>query len=97
MTEAERATYRGHDGAQDWFEAVFDIFPDWRPVLQESRALGDWVVSTFDVTATAATSGARVEQSYWYAAHLREGRIAWFGFFRTKADALEVARKPSLS
>ena len=31
LTEAERPLYHGHDGVTEWFEAVFGVFPDWRP------------------------------------------------------------------
>ena len=31
LTEAERPLYHGHDGVRDWFDAVFGVFPDWRP------------------------------------------------------------------
>ena len=37
MTEAERSTYRGHEGVREWFEAVLDVFPDWRPAIQHAR------------------------------------------------------------
>jgi ketosteroid isomerase-like protein len=92
MTEAERTLYRGHQGTREWLAAVLDVFPDWRPRLHEARDLGDAVVSSFDVTATAAVSGARIDQRYWQAARLRDGKIVSFAFFRTEADALEALR-----
>jgi ketosteroid isomerase-like protein len=90
MTEAERTTYNGHQGVREWFAAVLDIFPDWRPMPQRMRAFGGAVVVAFRVTATAARSGATVDQTYWHGVRLRNGKIVYFGFFRSEADALEA-------
>ena len=89
MTEFERALYHGHDGAREWLEAVVDVFPDWEPAALEPRALGDGAVITpFEVLATGVGSGVRIDQLYWHAARLREGRILAFGFYRSEPDAL---------
>jgi ketosteroid isomerase-like protein len=90
MTEAERMTYRGNDGVREWFAAVLDVFPDWRPRVLDARDHRDAVIAFFDVTATATESGVPIHQTYWYAARLRDERIAWWGFFRTESDALEA-------
>lgn len=91
LTEAERALYHGHDGVRDWFEAVFGVFPDWRP---QPRAATydeqDAVVIPLDVTATGAGSGVPVDQSYWLGARVRAGKIIFFGFFRTESDAMDA-------
>ena len=42
----------------------------------------------FDVTATAAGSGARIEQSYWQAMRVRDGAVDFFGFYRSEEEAL---------
>ena len=39
------------------------------------------------MTATAARSGASIDQTYWQAARLRDGKIVAFGFFRSEAEA----------
>jgi ketosteroid isomerase-like protein len=89
MTEAERSSYTGSNSVREWFAAVLDVFPDWRPRLLELRDHGpDAVIAFFDVTATATESGVPIHQTYWYAARLRDGRIAWWGFFRSEADAV---------
>jgi ketosteroid isomerase-like protein len=91
MTEAERTTYRGHDGVRDWFDAVFGVFPDWCPELDTTREVAPGkVVAGFCAKATAAASGVHIEQDYWQAARLRNSRILSFGFYRTEADALEA-------
>ena len=89
MTESERPLYHGHDGAREWLEAVVDVFPDWQPVPREPCALGDHAVITpFEVSATGVGSGVPIDQLYWQAARLHEGRILAFGFYRSEPDAL---------
>jgi ketosteroid isomerase-like protein len=91
LTEAERPLYHGHDGVRDWFDAVFGVFPDWRP---QPRAATydeqDAVVIPLDVTATGAGSGAPVDQIYWLGARVLADKIVFFGFFRTEADAMDA-------
>ena len=93
MTEAERTDYDGHQGVREWHAAVVDIFPDWRPRPRDVRDLDDAAVVLFDVTATAAASGVRIEQCYWLAAHARDGAVDFFGFFRSEDDALDALER----
>ena len=91
LTEAERPLYHGHEGVRDWFEAVFGVFPDWRP---EPRAAthdeGGAVVLCLAVTATGAESGVPIDQTYWLGARVRAGKITFFGFFRTEQDVKDA-------
>jgi ketosteroid isomerase-like protein len=87
MTEAEQVYYHGHEGVRVWLEAVFEIFPDWTPQPVELTDLGGAVLVRMDVTATAAVSGARIDQVFWAAATPRDGKLSWYGFFRTEDDA----------
>jgi ketosteroid isomerase-like protein len=91
LTEPERPLYHGHEGVRDWFDAVFGVFPDWRP--QPRPASHDEegaVVIPLDVTATGAGSGVPIDQTYWLGARVQAGKITFFGFFRTEADALKA-------
>ena len=91
MTEAEGADYVGHDGVRRWQTAVLDIFPDWCPQLREIDELGGGaVLGRFAVTATGGGSGAPIDQAYWVAGQMREGRILFYGFYRTEGDAREA-------
>jgi hypothetical protein len=91
LTEAERPLYHGHDGVRDWFDAVFGVFPDWRPQPRPaSYDDGGAVVIGLDVTATGAESGVPIDQTYWLGARVQAGKIIFFGFFRTEPDALEA-------
>ena len=91
LTEAERSLYHGHDGVRDWFDAVFGVFPDWRPQPRApSHDEDDAVVIPLDVTATGAGSGVPIDQTYWLGARVQADKIIFFGFFRTEADAMDA-------
>jgi len=91
LTEAERPLYHGHDGVRDWFDAVFGVFPDWKPLPRPaSHDEEGAVVIGLDVTATAAESRVPIDQTYWLGARVRDAKIVFFGFFRTEHDALEA-------
>jgi ketosteroid isomerase-like protein len=91
LTEAERPVYHGHDGVRDWFDAVFGVFPDWRPQPRPASHDQDGaVVIALDVTATGAGSGVPIDQRYWLGARVQAAKIVFFGFFRTEDDALEA-------
>jgi ketosteroid isomerase-like protein len=94
MTEAEGADYQGHRGVREWQAAVLDIFPDWCPQPRGIRELGDAAIVPFDITATAAGSGVRIEQGYWMAARVRDGLLVFYGFYRSEAEALEALERP---
>ena len=40
-------------------------------------------------------AGVDVAQTMWQAAELREGKLAWWAFFRTEHEALEAAGLPA--
>jgi ketosteroid isomerase-like protein len=89
MTEAERVHYQGHQGAREWMTAVFDIFPDWTPRPAEVQDLGAGAVLVrIDMTATAVASGVPIDQILWEISTLEDGKVTWFGFYRTGEDAL---------
>ena len=91
LTEAERPLYHGHEGVRDWFEAVFGVFPDWRPEPRAATHDEDGaVVLCLAVTATGAGSGVPIDQTYWLGARVEADKIRFFGFFRTEQDALDA-------
>jgi ketosteroid isomerase-like protein len=91
LTEPERPLYHGHDGVRDWFQAVFGVFPDWRPAPRPASYDEDGaVVIALDVTATGAGSGVPIDQTYWLGARVEAAKIIFFGFFRSEQDALDA-------
>ena len=91
LTEAERALYHGHQGVTEWFDAVFAVFPDWRPEPRMATYNeGGAVVIRLDVTATSAGGRVPVDQTYWLGARVQADKIRFFGFFRTQEDARDA-------
>ena len=91
LTEAERPLYHGHHGVREWFDAVFGVFPDWRPQPRAASYDEDGaVVLPLDVTATGVGSGAPIDQTYWLGARVHADKIIFFGFFRTESDAMDA-------
>jgi ketosteroid isomerase-like protein len=96
LTEAERPLYHGHDGVREWFNAVFGVFPDWKPNPRLASHDEDGaVVIGLDVTATGAGSGVPIDQTYWLGARVQADKIIFFGFFRTETDALDAVNGPA--
>ncbi|MFL5826416.1 MAG: nuclear transport factor 2 family protein [Thermoleophilaceae bacterium] len=89
LTEAEGPDFRGHDGAREWLHAVLDVFPDWSPHVESVRSLDGGVVSALHVVATSVL-GVPIDQVYWHATRVSDGRIVFFGFFRSEAEAVEA-------
>ena len=90
LTEAERTSYRGHRGVAEWYAALLGVFPDWDPKIERIRAIDDAVVLKVHVSASAAGSGAPVDQTTWQAFRFREGKVVFVGWFRTESEALEA-------
>lgn len=90
MTEPDRPLYSGHDGVRDWFHAVLDVFPDWNPTPTEIRDMDGAVLIEIDVLATAVTSRVPIDQRVWAAATMHDGKLSWYGFYRTEDDALDA-------
>jgi ketosteroid isomerase-like protein len=91
LTEAERPLYHGHEGVRAWFEAVFGVFPDWRPEPRAATYDEDGaVVLCLAVTATGVESGVPIDQTYWLGARVEADKIRFFGFFRTEQDAKDA-------
>ncbi len=88
VAEAEGRTFRGHAGVRAWWETVLGAFQDPRWEVLDARGSGDQAVLKSRLTATLADT--KVEQTMWMAARLRDGRLGWWGFFRTEDEALEA-------
>ena len=89
LLEMEGPLY-GHAGVRAWWSNLLAVFPDWAPVLVEARALGNFVVVHARGTGSALVSGVGIDQDLWQVAEMRDGRIVWYGAFRTEREALEA-------
>src|SRR5262245_30570242 len=88
-------TYRGHDGAQSFWDDVFRTFPDYSVRIDEVRELGDRTLLAVHISARGAhamdSAGSMVEQLNWILAEMRDGRVVWWRTFRTEPEALDAA------
>jgi ketosteroid isomerase-like protein len=90
LLEMEAGSYRGLEGAREYFESVREVFPDWSVEITGLDDFGDRVVIESRSVATGKGSGVRTEQRFWQVAALRDGRIIWWKFFRSRDEALEA-------
>ena len=82
--------YHGHEGMRSWWDSVLTVFPDWNPHLEDTRDLGQRVLSRVRAEGHGTGSGIALEREIWHVAEIREGRMKSSAFFRTEAEALEA-------
>ena len=83
--------YHGHEGMRSWWDSVLTVFPDWNPQLEDTRALGQRVLSRVRAEGHGTGSGISLERDIWHLAEIRDGRMKSSAFFRTEHEALEAA------
>ena len=88
VAEAEGTTFRGHEGVRAWWETVRGAFGDVRWELLQVRGSAECAVTNVRMTGTLG--GVPVTQMMWQAAVAREGKLRWWGFFRSETEALEA-------
>ena len=90
VAEAEGAVFRGHPGVRAWWETVRGAFDgvSWE-LLEVRQPVDDCVVIHFRMAGVL--SGVPLEQPMWQTVRSGEdGRITWWGIFRTEREALEA-------
>jgi len=90
VLEVEAKTYRGLDGAREYFQTIRDVFPDWTVEITQVQDFGDKLVIESRTSGTGQGGGVRAEQRFWQAGAVRDGQIVWWKFVRTEAEALEA-------
>jgi ketosteroid isomerase-like protein len=89
--DPDGATFDGKAGfreaAADWAED----FSEWQVLPQEFTDLGERVLVRVLQTAQGKSSGARVEEDYWFLFELAGGEVSKLSFYSRHADALEAA------
>jgi ketosteroid isomerase-like protein len=83
--------YRGHEGMRRWWESVLTVFPDWSPRIEDSREVGQRVLSRVRAEGRGTGSGISRDRDIWHVAEIRQGRMRWSAFFRTEDEAVEAA------
>ncbi len=83
--------FHGHDGVRQWWRAIRNTFPDWRPSLIEVREFGDSVVMHARGTGSGAASGVGVDDDFWQMVQICDGLVVRYRAVRTEQEALEAA------
>jgi hypothetical protein len=83
--------YRGHDGVRDWWERLFDVYPDFTGEIEEVRDLGDRTIARVRVHAHGVGSDMPMGQTMWHVAEYRHGKTIGWRFVNSEAEALEAA------
>lgn len=88
IAEAEGRSYHGHAGVREWWQSVAQSLGGLRFEPGEIRTAGAGVITRLRVVGTV--EGNEVPQTMWQVAGIRDGLLAWWGLFRTKAEAVEA-------
>lgn len=88
VAEAEGTTFRGHAGVRAWWETVAGSFEQVTWEVLELHPTADKGVAKLRLSGTLG--GVEVSQVMWQAGRVRDGKLAWWGFFRTEQEALEA-------
>ena|SRR5215207_1769955 len=91
LLEAEGRIYRGHEGAREYFESLRGVFGNWRSEIVAMRDFGETLVIQSHAVATGEASGVELEQAFWQAVRVSNGKVIWWKFCRTEDEALEAA------
>jgi ketosteroid isomerase-like protein len=90
-TNPNPGPYRGIDEAMRAFEEWFESFDEFFMRPTEYLDAGDKVVVTFVTPGRGKDSGAQVEMTVYCVIAVKDGKIASYREYSTKADALKAA------
>jgi ketosteroid isomerase-like protein len=87
IRESEGGEYVGHDGVREFFTSLFEVLPDWHPVLDSFEDYGDRLLVRAKITASPPGGEVLMEQVVWQVVRLRDGLAIRWDFFRTEDEA----------
>jgi hypothetical protein len=83
--------YRGHDGVRSWSERLLAVYPDFGAEIEAVRDLLDVTIARVRMHGRGLESEAPMDQTLWHVSRVRHGRVIWWRFVSSEADALEAA------
>ncbi len=90
ILEVEGVVYRGHEGMRRFAEEVWSVFPDWRPEVEEPRAVGEAVVAKVRGAGRGVGSGIELDMTAWQVVDFRDGKVISMHGYPTQEEALEA-------
>ncbi len=86
----EGGTYEGHDGTREWWNGLLGVFPDFRIEIVWVRDAGNLTVSELRNQAHGEGSAAALDEQVWQVSEWRDGLVARWQMYATRAEALEA-------
>jgi ketosteroid isomerase-like protein len=91
LAGVEGTTYLGPEGFLEFTDQFNESFAEVRADYSQMEELGEAVLVTGTTTGRGRTGGVPIEQHWFLAIRLRQGRIIYAGLRRDRAVALEAA------
>jgi ketosteroid isomerase-like protein len=92
--DPDGATYQGKAGFLDATSDWTEDFSEWRVLPQDFVDLGDRVLVRVRQMAEGKSSGARVEEDFWFLFEISATKVSKLSFYSRRADALQAAGLP---
>jgi ketosteroid isomerase-like protein len=91
----EGGGYRGAEGFRRWLASWGEMFgEDWDSTVHDAEAIGrDRVLVTARINFTGAGGGVPVDQRFWVAMTLRDGKVIRSEVHTERDRALEALRR----
>lgn len=83
--------YHGHGGVRQWWENMFEAFPDYTIDIGEVRDFGNATLAALRILGHGSESGAPFEQRLFQIIEWRFAKAVRVESFRSEAEALEAA------
>ena len=90
ITAVEGPAYEGHQGVRRYIANLADAFERIEAEQSDVIAERDRAVFNVRFRAMGRGSGVEVEHRYFAAAKGRDGRLSWWAFFDSRAEAAEA-------
>jgi ketosteroid isomerase-like protein len=87
--------YEGHDGIERFFRDWLSAWDDLRLSHNEYIDAGDSVVVVFRQAARGRGSGAMAEREFFGVYDMRDGLVARYHQYESRAEALSAAGRPA--
>ena len=94
LLAAVAGDYHGQAGVREWLDDLFGAFPDFGIRIDDVREVGDRTLARTRIRAHGAhgmdSAVPMIDQLSWVVSEIHNGRVIWWGTFRTEAEAVEA-------